>query len=221
MRILLSILLSLFFTACFARLELPKEPTINEAKDLNISYEWYKAYENEKINKIISYVLQNNSEINTARTALLSALARADLINYDLYPTLSANLGYNTSKNLNSGISSDNFNNNLNLSYELDIFGKIRASVSASEFSAKASAYDLKNLEISMINTALNSIFELAYFNDVEKLLKEYISNLEELNKLYSLKYTLGKIEELDLLNIEQSLLKAIQFVFSLFLYFL
>lgn len=73
----------------------------------------------------------------------------------------------------------------------------------------------LKNLKISMINTALNDVFELAYFNDVDKLLRAYLSNLEQMKELYSYKYKLGKIEELDLLNIEQSLLRAKQNLLS------
>ncbi|ELB3233637.1 TolC family protein, partial [Campylobacter coli] len=114
-------------------------------------------------------------------------------------------------KNLNSGAQSKKFSNGLNLSYELDIYGKIRDSSSASEFSAKASAYDLENLKISMINTALNNVFELAYFNDADNLLKEYLANLEQMRELYAYKLELGKIEELDLLNIEQNLLRARQ----------
>ncbi len=66
-----------------------------------------------------------------------------------------------------------------------------------------------------MINTALNDVFELAYFNDVDKLLRAYLSNLEQMKELYSYKYELGKIEELDLLNIEQSLLRAKQNLLS------
>ncbi|WP_134162711.1 TolC family protein [Campylobacter coli] len=213
MKNLLSILLAFFLSACGVKLSLPKEPTMSEEsfKDLNLTYDWYKAYDNAKLNEFLNFVLLNNSDINIARSTLLTALARADLIDYDFYPTLSANLGLSGDKNLNSGAQSKKFSNGLNLSYELDIYGKIRDSSSASEFSAKASAYDLENLKISMINTALNNVFELAYFNDVDNLLKEYLANLEQMRELYAYKFELGKIEELDLLNIEQNLLKARQ----------
>ncbi|MBT0744603.1 TolC family protein, partial [Campylobacter upsaliensis] len=71
--------------------------------------------------------------------------------------------------------------------------------------------YDLASLKLSVINTSLNSVFELAYFNDVKIMLENYVSNLEKMSELYALKYELGKIEELDFLNVEQSLLKARQ----------
>ncbi|HEB9429720.1 TPA: TolC family protein [Campylobacter coli] len=213
MKNLLSILLAFFLSACGVKLSLPKEPIMSEEsfKDLNLTYDWYKAYDNAKLNEFLNFVLLNNSDINIARNTLLTALARADLIDYDFYPTLSANLGLSGDKNLNSGAQSKKFSNGLNLSYELDIYGKIRDSSSASEFSVKASAYDLENLKISMINTALNNVFELAYFNDVDNLLKEYLANLEQMRELYAYKLELGKIEELDLLNIEQNLLRARQ----------
>lgn len=213
MKNLLSILLAFLLSACGVKLSLPKEPIMSEEsfKDLNLTYDWYKAYDNAKLNEFLNFVLLNNSDINIARNTLLTALARADLIDYDFYPTLSANLGLSGDKNLNSGAQSKKFSNGLNLSYELDIYGKIRDSSSASEFSVKASAYDLENLKISMINTALNNVFELAYFNDVDNLLKEYLANLEQMRELYAYKLELGKIEELDLLNIEQNLLRARQ----------
>ncbi|MCD4859597.1 TolC family protein, partial [Campylobacter coli] len=44
-----------------------------------------------------------------------------------------------------------------------------------------------------------------------DNLLKEYLANLEQMRELYAYKFELGKIEELDLLNIEQNLLKARQ----------
>lgn len=217
MKIILSLFLALFLSACGVKLSLPKETHLSyeELGDLNSSYDWYKSYENVKLNEFLAFVLLNNSDINIARKTLLSALARADLMDYDLYPTLGANWGFGVDKDLNSGKQNKNFNSSLNLSYELDIFAKLRDSANASEFSANASAYDLENLKISLINTALNDVFELIYFNDVEKLLKNYLANLKQMSELYAYKLKLGKIEELDFLNIEQSLLKARQNLLS------
>ena len=217
MRIVIIFFMAFFFVACGAKLTLPKEASIDEGelKDLNRSYDWWKAYNDEDLNSFLEFVLANNTDINVARITLLSALANADLINYDLYPSLSGNLGISVGKNLNSAGQNRNFSTSFSLNYELDLYGKIRDSAKASEFSAKASMYDLQSLKLSIVNTALDYVFELAYFNDVEKLLQEYIANLEQIDELYKLKYELGKIEELDFLNTEQSLLQAKQNLLS------
>ena len=182
-----------------------------ELKKIEARFEWWRAYEDANLQGFLNFVLENNKDINVARTSLLSALARADLINYDLYPSLDGTLGFNRMKNLHSGTNQQSYSNGLNLSYELDIYGKILDSVKAEELRASASAYDLASLKLSIINTSLNSVFELAYFNDVKILLEDYVANLEKMSELYALKFELGKIEELDKLNVEQSLLRARQ----------
>lgn len=217
MKIVIFCFMFIFLCACASNISMIKEENLSqdELKDLNITKEWWKLYNDKKLNEFIFFVLENNTDIKVARTNLLMALARADLINYDLYPTLSANLAFSSSRNLNQGIHSNNFSNSLNLNYELDIYSKISDEFKAREFDAKASAYDLESLKLSIINSTINNIFELAYFNDVAILLKEYILNLEQMKNLYGFKYELGKIENLDLLNIDQNLLKAKQNLLS------
>ncbi|EHN6894871.1 TolC family protein [Campylobacter upsaliensis] len=206
-------LILLFLSGCGAKIEPVKEVFLSEEelKKANVKSQWWQAYEDANLQEFLAFVLENNKDIKVARTSLLSALARADLIDYDLYPSLAGTLGFNRMKNLHKGTNNKAYSNGLNLNYELDIYGKILDSVRAEELRAKASAYDLASLKLSVINTSLNSIFELAYFNDVKIMLENYVSNLEKMSELYALKYELGKIEELDFLNVEQSLLKARQ----------
>ncbi|WP_255298157.1 TolC family protein [Campylobacter helveticus] len=207
------LLVLLVFSGCGVKIEPVKEVVLEEEelKKIEVRFEWWRAYEDANLQGFLNFVLENNKDINVARTSLLSALARADLINYDLYPSLDGTLGFNRMKNLHSGTNQQSYSNGLNLSYELDIYGKILDSVKAEELRASASAYDLASLKLSIINTSLNSVFELAYFNDVKILLEDYVANLEKMSELYALKFELGKIEELDKLNVEQSLLRARQ----------
>lgn len=211
------LILSIFLSGCGAKLiqVVEKAMSENQIRDLNLSKEWWRAYQDEKINEFIDFVLKHNSNINIARTTLLSMMARADLFDYDLYPSLSGNLGVSVSRDLNLGTQNKSFSNSLSLNYELDIYGKILDSSKAKEFSVKASAYDLESLKLSIINSSVNGIFELAYFNDVQNLLQDYKNNLERMKELYEFKYELGKIEELDLLSIEQNLLRAKQNLIS------
>ncbi|EFS9253944.1 TolC family protein [Campylobacter upsaliensis] len=206
-------LILLFLSGCGAKIEPVKEVFLSEEelKKANVKSQWWQAYEDANLQEFLAFVLENNKDIKVARTSLLSALARADLIDYDLYPSLDGTLGFNRMKNLHKGTNNKGYSNGLNLNYELDIYGKILDSVRAEELRAKASVYDLASLKLSVINTSLNSVFELAYFNDVKIMLENYVSNLEKMSELYALKYELGKIEELDFLNVEQSLLKARQ----------
>lgn len=206
---------AIFFTACASKNEAISEPpNVDLNEDIKIN-EWWREYQNATLNKIISLMLENNAEIAVAQYNFLTAVSRYKLINFDLYPTLTGNLGASLARDLNLGERSNAFSNSLNLSYELDIYGKVRDEKSAAQFSAKASEYELESLKLSLINSTIDNVFELIYFNDVAKLLEEYIQNLEESHRIYALKYELGRVEELDLLNIEQSLLNAKQSLLS------
>ena len=212
-RVVFFALCIVFFTACADKFDdtTKAKPSDMHSENVLEGKAWWKAYKNTTLNDLVAKMLENNADIAVARYTFLSAVARYKLINFDMYPQLSANLAASLARDLYLGERSNNFSNALNLSYELDIYGKVRDSKSSQEFSAKASLYDLESLKLSLINSLINNAFELVYFNDVEKLLNEYIANLEESQKIYGLKYRYGRVEELDLLNIEQSLLNAKQ----------
>lgn len=207
MKFYLFIFLSLFFIACSSNIKMIKQPEFNVKFDTNQT--WWQIYDNEKINDFVDFILKNNKDIQVARLNYLSVLTRYELINYNLYPSLGANLNANINKNLNSSNEEKSFSGILNLNYELDIYGKIKNESDSLLFLAKANEYELESLKLSIINTSLDFIFELAYFNEVEKLLKQYILNLEKMQKIYKLKYEFGTLEELDYLNIEKNILNA------------
>lgn len=213
-KILIFTLCAILFSACANKFD-DKIKQVNTKQFQSTEQNWWKIYNNKTLNTLVQQMLENNSQITSARYAFLSAVSRYKLINFDMYPKLSANLAANLARDLNLGTRSNSFSNALNLSYELDIYGKVADEKSAAQFNANASFYELESLQLSLINSTINNGFELIYFNDVEKLLKEYIQNLEESKRIYTLKYQLGRVEELDLLNIEQSLLNAKQNLLS------
>ncbi|HEE8980423.1 TPA: TolC family protein, partial [Campylobacter jejuni] len=55
MKIIFSIFLAFFLSACGAKLSLPKEVdlTQEQMKDLNLTYDWYKSYDNAKLNEFL------------------------------------------------------------------------------------------------------------------------------------------------------------------------
>lgn len=214
MRIFLLFFIAFFLNACVGvKLEQVSQDQIKKEyfEDFNASKAWWEKYNNQDLNNILKAIIDNNKDLNVARVNFLSTLARYKLLNLDLYPTLSGNLGANIRKKLNNGAEIHNFSNGIVLNYELDIYGKISDQVASSEFLAKASEYELRSLELDTINLAINSIFELIYFNDVDHLLNNHLKNLEQMLEIYTTKFDYGKVEYIDLLNIKKSLLNTKQ----------
>ncbi|EGK8006157.1 TolC family protein [Campylobacter lari] len=214
MRIFFLFFIAFFLNACVGvKLEQVSQDQIKKEyfEDFNASKAWWEKYNNQDLNNILKAIIDNNKDLNVARVNFLSTLARYKLLNLDFYPTLSGNLGVNIRKNLNNGAEMHSFSNGIMLNYELDIYGKISDQVASSEFLAKASEYELRSLELDTINLAINSIFELIYFNDVDRLLNNHLKNLEQMLEIYTTKFDYGKVEYIDLLNIKKSLLNTKQ----------
>ncbi|EFO9189630.1 TolC family protein [Campylobacter lari] len=214
MRIFFLFFIAFFLNACVGvKLEQVSQDQIKKEyfEDFNASKAWWEKYNNQDLNNILKAIIDNNKDLNVARVNFLSTLARYKLLNLDLYPTLSGNLGVNIRKNLNNGAEMHSFSNGIMLNYELDIYGKISDQVASSEFLAKASEYELRSLELDTINLAINSIFEFIYFNDVDRLLNNHLKNLEQMLEIYTTKFDYGKVEYIDLLNIKKSLLNTKQ----------
>lgn len=214
MRIFFLFFIAFFLNACVGvKLEQVSQDQIKKEyfEDFNASKAWWEKYNNQDLNNILKAIIDNNKDLNVARVNFLSTLARYKLLNLDLYPTLSGNLGVNIRKNLNNGAEMHSFSNGIMLNYELDIYGKISDQVASSEFLAKASEYELRSLELDTINLAINSIFELIYFNDVDRLLNNHLKNIEQMLEIYTTKFDYGKVEYIDLLNIKKSLLNTKQ----------
>ncbi|MBX2079526.1 TolC family protein [Campylobacter peloridis] len=218
MRIFLLVFFILFFNACVGvKLEQINQEKIQNEKfeEFNASKPWWEKYNNQELNYLLQAIIDNNKDINLARINLLSSLSKYKLLKLDFYPTLSGNLGTNIRKNLNSGLSNHDFSNGIMLNYELDIYGKISDQISSSMFLAKASEYELQKLKLDVVNIAINSIFELIYFNDVDILLNNHLKNLEQMLEIYTAKLDYGKAEYIDLLNIKKSLLNTKQNIIS------
>ncbi|HEC1751991.1 TPA: TolC family protein, partial [Campylobacter lari] len=140
MRIFLLFFIAFFLNACVGvKLEQVSQDQIKKEyfEDFNASKAWWEKYNNQDLNNILKAIIDNNKDLNVARVNFLSTLARYKLLNLDLYPTLSGNLGANIRKNLNNGAEMHSFSNGIMLNYELDIYGKISDQVASSEFLAK------------------------------------------------------------------------------------
>lgn len=208
------IFLVLFFSACASvRLEQIKQEQIAQQtfEDFNASYPWWQKYNNETLNQILQIIIDNNKDLNIARIKLLSTLTKYELLKLDLYPTLSGNLGASINKNLKNGIENNGFSNGLMLNYELDLYAKISDQIASSNFLVKASEYELQKMRLDIVNLTINSIFELIYFNDVDILLNHHLKNLEQMLKIYTIKFDYGKVEYIDLLNLKKTLLNTKQ----------
>lgn len=199
------------FSGCTARQMLNYEPSEN-FKDENLSFQidsnWYKLYNQNYLNELISLVLKQNIDLKISAINLAKAYENAGLITADFFPTISANSGFSANRDI---LVNDNFSksysNRIGASFELDLFGKILASKNSAEWFAKASEFDLQAAKLSLINSITNSYFKGLYLNEALNFTEQNLQSYEKLGEIVQVKFEYGKSEMIELKQIQSSIL--------------
>ena len=210
--------LIIFIVGCSIKQDL-NYAVIDDFNDENETYfideTWYKKYNQPYLNELIDLALKTNYDLKQAGLNLEQAYANLGISELDLLPTLSGSAGANTARNIDrSDDWSENYRSGFNVSYELDLFGKIRSSINSQAWSASATYYDLENVRLTLINSVVSGYFEMLYLNESLKWTQENLQNYYKLRDIVKAKYDLGRSEFMDyeqmnsnILNLENRIL--------------
>lgn len=147
----------------------PAQWTANSITQQGSPTAWLNDFNDPALNKLVSEALQNNPSLQITAARLNQAIAEARIAGADLMP--SANLGLDASRRQINSFGPANTGNtrfedyglNLNVSWELDIWGKVRDRTSAALAQVDASNADLQSARQSLAAQVVKS-----WFNYVE-----------------------------------------------------
>ena len=204
-------ILTIFFVGCSIKSDLQYE-VIENYYDENETYfidtQWYKKYNQPYLNELVDLALKNNYDLKTAALNIATAYANLGLSEADLFPTISGSLGGSASRNVATHDDfSKSYRGGLSASYELDIYGKIRASVSSSEWSAISSEYNYDDIRLSLINSVVSGYFQMLYLNDALKFTQQNLKSYNDLKEIVKAKYDYGRGELIDVEQMKMNIL--------------
>ena len=130
---------------------------------------WWQIYGDDGLNALQDKVSVGNQSLQAALARLQQARAQTEFAGANRYPALDAHAGATRARtSINSpGFKTgaepvgNNYNLGLDLSYELDVFGRVRNQVSAAEAGQQASAADVATLELSLRAELASDYFSL------------------------------------------------------------
>ena len=135
-----------------ANIDVPANWAVNEAVSnahATSLTTWWMRFDDVLLTQLIQQALQANTNVNSAKAALLEARALRDVAAATLSPTLGSSASAQRSKSGNNN-AVNNFKVGLDANWELDIFGANRSGLAASEATALASASGLSNIQTSI-----------------------------------------------------------------------
>jgi NodT family efflux transporter outer membrane factor (OMF) lipoprotein len=120
------------------------------AADRNASLvEWWQRFNDPILTRLVAQALKANTDVQTARAALQQARALRDVAAAGLLPSVGGSASAQRGKNGDSP-AGNQFNAGFDASWEPDVFGARRNSLSASEADAQASAARLGDTRVSI-----------------------------------------------------------------------
>ncbi len=206
-------LLSTLLAGCATKMaELPENGLISKqviTENYNIDTQWWKNYKDPQLNNLVDQAITNNIDLRKSAITVNRALYEANLLGENLVPEFSSSIGAGAEKNLKEGRTNHAYNAQLGISYELDLWSRLRDAASAQEWEYKATQLDLESTRLSLINHVVDSYFHLVYLNHAIKITQENIKLYTQLQTITQEKYQIGKADISEPLNADRALLSA------------
>ena len=183
------------------------------AKRYSINTAWWTGYGSAALDNTITLAQERNIDLARSAIAVNRALYQARLLSADLLPTFSGDASAQASRSLDNGRASptwrQGWEGGVSVSYELDLWRRLRDAADAGEWEYRATVEDLISARLALINSVVSGWFYLAYAEQAIGVTERAEKRYERLLDLAQSKYRLGKTDSLEMLQAEQALLSA------------
>jgi len=173
--------------------DLPKKFRHSPEKtpDPTVQSGWLKTFADPKLDKLVQEVIEKNFDLQIAAAKVDAATASAKLAGVDLSPAVNLKLDSGNQGNLDGGLSNDksSVGASLDVSWELDVWGRIRAGHDAATDELVATKLDFAFAKLSLAAQTAKAYF-LAIetgrqLNLGENNVANYSKNLEVVNAFF------------------------------------
>lgn len=180
------------------------------SKNYTIDGRWWESYGDLQLNNLIELGLKNNRDLAKAAININKALYQAKIIGSDLVPEFSGNLNSSASKNIESGNSSSiNHSGSFNISYEVDLWQRLRDMKDAQEWEYKATVEDYEKTKLTLINSIIDSYFSIIYLENYIEINKNMSKNYLDIEKIVENKLRYGTVGILDKKQAEREVIRS------------
>lgn len=177
--------------------------------------EWWTLFGDETLNSLEAKAVQANQELKAAFAAMNQARATARVARSEFFPTLDANAGYTRAKfspNQDPSfgdITANTFSTTLDLSYELDLWGRVRRSFESARAEAAVSAAAFHNLLLTLQADVAQNYFSLRATDEEIVVLQRTVVLRREQVDIMRTRFDTGLGGELDVARAETELATA------------
>jgi len=186
-----------------ADLELPANYTLNNAKGKSIANsEWWELFEDEKLVELINIALRENKDIAMAAASIEEASAMLGIELSNQFPSISYSGAANryglSKKTFSYAPEYNDFGLLGNLSFELDVWGRLRRATEAKRAQLLATEYSYQAITIELVASVAKIYLNLIDLDQRVKIAERTLKNRKDATKLIRSRFQGGVVPELD-----------------------
>jgi len=186
--------------------------------------QWWRGFNDERLNRLIERALQGNLDLKAAKTRVQAARAQRAATDAERWPSINASSAYQRQRispnallgalgsiqgggqNKNALLSTlgplgtpfDLFQAGFDSSWELDLFGGIRRQQEAAEANAEAIVESLRDVQVSLAAEVARAYLELTALNSRLAIAEDNVKNQREGLRLAEAGFEEGMTTALD-----------------------
>ncbi len=165
---------------------------------------WWLTFNDTALNQLIDQALSENFTLLAAFNRLQQAQAVAQKSGAELIPAINGNFA--ASQKITDTATLNNFTLGLAASYELDLWGRIRANIHASELDTQAAVEDVDSAAISVSAEIASAWYKLVEQRSQLKLLDSQININRDNVTMVTIRFRLGQATAADVFQQNQLL---------------
>lgn len=179
---------------------------------------WWEMFNDPELNALEAQVDISNQNIALAEAAFRRARALVQEARAQYFPTITIGFGATSgTRSTTIGTGSDakrttttTFSLPVDVSWEIDLWGRVRRLVESERAGAQASAADLENARLSARTELAQDYFQLRALDAQKRLLDETVADYQKSLEVTQNRYQAGVVSRSDVLQAE-TLLKSTQ----------
>jgi NodT family efflux transporter outer membrane factor (OMF) lipoprotein len=186
-----------------------------QPNDQSLGGNWWEIFRDPQLDALEARVNVSNQNLKAAEAQYAQARAQLRYSRADLFPTVTADPSATRTKTSSNrpppssvfnGITSNDFQIPFELSYQIDVWGRVRRTVEAYRDQAQASAADLAAVNLSMHSQLALYYFQARLLDAEEQLLSSTVTQYEQALELIKSRYAGGIASDVEVQQAETQL---------------
>ena len=190
-----------------------------------ISTTWWKSFGSAELDRLIAEGLNNNLDLATARERIRQARASAKIAGAPLLPALSATGSYDfrdsnrpgssnvfgnqNSTNSRISTSKNTWQGQWNLSYEVDLWGGIRAGHDSAKGLLRSTQLTFDALQLTVMGDVAQAYFAIVGLKERKRVAEANLTNIADVMAIINARLAVGAVSMLEVAQQKSELANA------------